>query len=93
MIGTSFTFLPGWSFSNCVFIDARYLSMTRIWLSVDCLKEILTVSGSSPEPLLQAVRPVAAMSRVALRSTGAVGRTGTTSYGPPPAGLPSGAAR
>ena len=30
--------------------------MTWIELSVDCLKEILTVSGSLPDPLPQAVR-------------------------------------
>jgi hypothetical protein len=60
-------------------------------LSVDCLKEILTVSGLLPDPLPQAVRVVAARERATRgtrrvstavrRGLAAVGRTGTTSYG------------
>jgi hypothetical protein len=55
--------------------------MTRIELSVDCLKETFTVSGSLPEPDPQALSAVA-VSRVARSSGAAVGRTGTTSYWP-----------
>ena len=55
--------------------------MTWIELSVDCLKEILTVSGSLPEPPPQAVRAVAARVRVSSGGSIAVGRTGMTSCG------------
>src|ERR1044071_6679253 len=83
-MGTSSTFLPGFSFSNCFLMPARNSSITLMELSVDCLKETFRVSGSLPEPELHAVREVAV--RAAARSAGsaertAVGRTGMTSYG------------
>ena len=49
MIGTSSTLLPGLAFSNCFLMSARYVSITLMELSVDCLKEIFTVSGSLPD--------------------------------------------
>lgn len=54
--------------------------MTWIELSVDCLNETFTVSGSLPEPP-QAVRTDAARAVASREGSTAVGRTGMTSYG------------